>query len=94
MPTQDIFALGSGLQSPWVVDERHLDTTAEPYTLNLRLGAARGSLYPCPVCGELRKAHYFQGMALAGFECPGHGQVAVSHCSLGRSYTRLLVKCL
>ena len=60
--TQDIFALGLGLQSPWGVDEQHLDTTTEPFTLHLRLGAARGSLYPCPVCGKLCKAHDYQEM--------------------------------
>ena len=64
MQTQDIFALGLGLQSPWGVDAQHLDTTTEPFTLNLRLSAARGSLYPCPVCGKLCKAHDFHQHSL------------------------------
>ena len=75
MWTQDIFALGLGVQSPWGVDGQHLDTTTEPYTLNLRPGAARGRLYPCLACGKLCKAHDFQEMRwrhLAFFQHHGY----------------------
>ncbi|MEF3167976.1 MAG: transposase family protein, partial [Deltaproteobacteria bacterium] len=37
-----------------------LDTTKVPHELRLTIGADRGSLYPCPVCGSLCKAHDFK----------------------------------
>ena len=84
MQTQDIFALGLGLQPPWTVVDQHLDTTTKPFTLHLRLGGTRGSLYPCPECGKLCKAHDFQEMRWRHLDFFQH------HCYLTAKVPRIV----
>lgn len=62
MQSNDIFALGLGLTPPWKLTEQRLDTGKSPHELHLRVAADRGSLYPCPECGNLCKAHDFKEM--------------------------------
>ena len=63
MQSEDIFALGMGLKSPWKLLGQRFDMDKQPHELHLLLGAERGVLYPCPVCGALCKAHDFQEMS-------------------------------
>ena len=63
MQSEDIFALGLGLKSPWKLMGQRFDMDKQPHELHLLLGAERGALYPCPVCGALCKAHDFQEMS-------------------------------
>ena len=56
----DLFTLGLGLTAPWKIIDQHLDTSVNPHRLDIRIGAERGSLYPCPECGSLCKAHDFK----------------------------------
>lgn len=63
MQSEDIFALGLGLKSPWKLMGQRFDMDKQPHELHLLLGAERGVLYPCPVCGALCKAHDFQEMS-------------------------------
>lgn len=60
--SQDIFALGLGLEEPWELLGQQLDTDKKPHELHLRVGARRGALFPCPECGEPCKAHDFKEM--------------------------------
>lgn len=62
MFTEDIFALGLGLEAPWKIQDIKFDTSVSPNRLDLRIGAERGALYRCPECGELCKAHDFHEM--------------------------------
>ncbi|WP_460541410.1 helix-turn-helix domain-containing protein, partial [Halomonas garicola] len=39
--------------------DQHLDTSVSPHRLDLYVEAERGSLYPCPECGEACPAHDF-----------------------------------
>ena len=59
---KDILTLGLGLTEPWKIVDQHLDTEKDPYELHIRVSAERGSLYPCPVCGQLCKAHDYKLM--------------------------------
>lgn len=60
MNSRDIITLGLGLEDPWKITGQILDTTKVPHELRLAIGSDRGSLYPCPVCGKLCKAHDFK----------------------------------
>lgn len=60
--SQDIFALGLGLEEPWELLDQQLDTDRQPHELHLRVGARRGARFPCPECGRLCKAHDFKEM--------------------------------
>ncbi len=60
MNSRDIISLGLGLEEPWKITGQILDTAKVPHELRLTIGADRGSLYPCPVCGRLSKAHDFK----------------------------------
>jgi len=57
---EELLTLGLALTSPWKIIGQHLDTSVNPHRLNIRIGAERGSLYPCPECGALCKAHDFK----------------------------------
>ncbi|WP_445004623.1 ISL3 family transposase [Halomonas mongoliensis] len=59
MDGTQILTLGLGLQAPWVLKDQHLDTSVSPHQLDLYVEAERGSLYPCPECGEACPAHDF-----------------------------------
>lgn len=59
MHPNEIFALGLGLTPPWNIAEQRLDMETTPHQLHLRIAADRGSLFPCPECGEPCKAHDF-----------------------------------
>lgn len=60
MPTDDILTIGLGLSEPWKIVDQYLDTTKNPHELHIRIGAERGSTYPCPVCKKPCKAHDFK----------------------------------
>ena len=60
MDGNQIFMLGLGLQAPWKIVDQHLDITKKPNELRLVVGAERGSLYPCPVCGKACQTHDFK----------------------------------
>lgn len=59
-PSRDILALGLGLEEPWKIVDQWLDTDKSPNELHIRISADRGSRFPCPMCGELCKAHDFK----------------------------------
>ncbi len=59
MDGPQILTLGLGLQAPWILKDQHLDTSVSPHQLDLYVEAERGSLYPCPECGEACPAHDF-----------------------------------
>ncbi|WP_035186321.1 ISL3 family transposase, partial [Acidiphilium sp. JA12-A1] len=44
---------------PWRLAGQHLETGKHPHELHLRLEADRGSLFACPECGRVCKAHDF-----------------------------------
>ena len=60
--SQEIFALGLGLEEPWTLLDQHLNTGKQPHELHLRVGARRGAQFPCPTCGRSCKAHDFKEM--------------------------------
>jgi len=60
MNDTNIFALGLGLEEPWRIVGQILETDKNPHELRLRLAADRGSMFPCPECGKLCKAHDFK----------------------------------
>jgi transposase len=62
MQQNEIFALGLGLTSPWELIDQRLDVDKTPNELHLRIEAERGSLYPCPICGKMCKAHDFKDL--------------------------------
>ena len=62
MQSKDILALGLGLESPWELVDQELATEVEPHELHLRVSASRGSLFPCPECGQWCKARDFKEM--------------------------------
>ena len=94
MQSNDIFALGLGLNAPWNLMEQQLDMLKKPRELHLHIGADRGALYPCPECGKFCKAHDFKEMTwryLNFFQhhcyitapvprtsCPEHGIMRIS----------------
>src|SRR5690554_1619979 len=59
MDGTQILTLGLGLEAPWILKDQHLDTSVSPRRLDLYVEAERGSLYPCPECGEACPAHDF-----------------------------------
>ena len=59
MDGTQILTLGLGLQAPWILKDQHLDTNVSPHRLELFVEAERGSLYPCPECGNACPAHDF-----------------------------------
>lgn len=59
MDANDVLALGLGVTPPWRLVSQRLDTTTRPHQLHLEVAAERGSLFPCPICGNLCKAHDF-----------------------------------
>ncbi|MFO8044397.1 MAG: ISL3 family transposase [Halomonas sp.] len=59
MDGTQILTLGLGLEAPWILKDQHLDTSVSPHRLDLYVEAERGSLYPCPECGEACPAHDF-----------------------------------
>jgi len=60
MHSNNIFALGLDLTPPWKLIDQRLDMDKSPHELYLRIEADRGSLYPCPECGTMCKAHDFK----------------------------------
>lgn len=60
MEDREIFSLGLGLREPWNVVSQHLDAEKKPQELHLELAADRGSLFPCPTCGQACPAHDFK----------------------------------
>ena len=60
MQPNEFFALGLGLTPPWKLTDQRLDMDKSPHELHLRIEADRGSLYPCPDCGSMCKAHDFK----------------------------------
>lgn len=59
MDGTQILTLGLGLEAPWILKDQHLDTSVSPHRLDLYVEAERGSLYPCPECGQACPAHDF-----------------------------------
>ncbi len=59
MNTNEIMVLGLGLQAPWHLKSQHLDMAKNPHELHLKIGAERGSQYPCPECQRMCSAHDF-----------------------------------
>jgi transposase len=59
MDGTQILTLGLGLQAPWILKDQHLDTSVSPHRLDLYAETERGSLYPCPECGQVCPAHDF-----------------------------------
>ncbi len=62
MDDREICSLGLGLREPWNVVSQHLDTEKTPQELHLELAADRGSLFPCPKCGQACPAHDFKAL--------------------------------
>jgi len=62
MHTNEIFSLGLGLSAPWNLKDQRLDIIKNPHELHLRIEADRGSLYPCPECDSMCKAHDFKDL--------------------------------
>ena len=60
MDSSQIFTLGLGLTPPWKLIDQRLDLKKNPHELHLRLQADRGSLFPCPDCGKMCKAHDYK----------------------------------
>ncbi|WP_031387705.1 ISL3 family transposase [Desulfonatronum thiodismutans] len=60
MNANDLLTLGLGLTAPWQVVAQKLDTGKQPSELRLEVEADRGTLYPCPQCETLCKAHDFK----------------------------------
>ncbi len=60
MDATEILALGLGVAPPWRLVAQRLDTGKKPHVLEIGLEADRGSLFPCPDCGALCKAHDFK----------------------------------
>jgi hypothetical protein len=60
MQQNEFFALGLGLTLPWKLIDQRLDMDKNPNELHLRIKAERGSLYACPDCGKMCKAHDFR----------------------------------
>ena len=85
MLTQEIFALGLGLEAPWKVLDIQFSRDESPNRLDLHIGADRGSLYRCPECGELCKAHDYLEMTWRHLNFFQH------HCYLTANVPR--VKC-
>ena len=89
MDATNILALGLGVPTPWRLVEQRLDTGKRPHVLEIRLDAARGTLFPCPDCGQACKAHDFKAFTwrhlnffqhhcmitakVPRTECPEHG---------------------
>lgn len=62
MDAGQVLALGIGVTPPWRLVSQRLETEKFPHELHLQLEADRGSLFPCPVCGRMCKAHDFTEM--------------------------------
>jgi len=60
MNGNDIIKLGLGLEEPWKITGQILDTNKQPHELRLTLQSDRGTMFPCPVCGEMCKVHDFK----------------------------------
>ena len=60
MDQNDILMLGLGLEAPWKLVGQSLDTTKNPYELNLKVEAERGTHFACPRCGQSHPAHDYQ----------------------------------
>ncbi len=56
----DVIALGLGIEPPWKIVGQFLDTGVTPHQLKIRIRAERGAEFPCPVCGQMCKAHDFK----------------------------------
>ncbi len=83
MMPKEVFAFGLGLEEPWKLLDIQFDVSLVPNRLNLKIGADRGALYPCPECGELCKAHDFQEMTWRHLNFFQH------HCYLTASVPRV-----
>ena len=59
MDGTQILTLSLGLEAPWILKDQHLDTSVSPHRLDLYVEAERGSLFPCPECGQACPAHDF-----------------------------------
>ena len=59
MDANMVLALGLGMRPPWRLVGQRLDPGKQPHELHLDVCAERGSLFPCPVCGNACKAHDF-----------------------------------
>jgi transposase len=62
MNANDLLTLGLGLTGPWKVVGQALDLEKQPSELRLEVEADRGSMYPCPECQALCKAHDFKDL--------------------------------
>jgi len=62
MNGNDIISLGLGLEEPWKITGQTLNTDTAPHELRITLSSDRGSIFPCPECGALCKAHDFKEM--------------------------------
>ncbi|MBB4287822.1 ISL3 family transposase [Roseospira goensis] len=60
MHSNEILALGLGIEPPWRLVDQRLDTAASPNVLHLTVAADRGAAFACPTCGRSCKAHDFQ----------------------------------
>lgn len=85
MQSNELLTLGLGLSTPWKVISSRLDTDSEPGILRIEIAADRGSLYPCPVCGNLCKAHDYkehtwQHLNFFQHRCFISAQVPRVHC--------------
>ena len=56
----EVIKLGLGIAEPWEIVGQILDTSVKPHHLKIRLKAARGTEFPCPVCGKMCKAHDYK----------------------------------
>lgn len=53
-------ALDLGISDPWIIESAKINLSAFPYRLDLIAGLPWGTLFPCPICGKLCKAHDFK----------------------------------
>lgn len=60
MDAAEVLALGLAVTPPWRLFDQRLDTGQRPHVLEIRLESDRGTLFPCPTCGQACKAHDFK----------------------------------
>ena len=60
MNESEVIKLGLGIDEPWEIVGQLFDMSVEPNQLKIRLQAARGTEFPCPVCGRMCKAHDYK----------------------------------
>ena len=85
MDGTQIPTLGLGLQAPCTLRNQNLDMSVLPHRLELYVEAERGTLYPCPECGEACPADNFadktwRHLNFSQYHCYLHARVPRTKC--------------